>query len=94
MNMIVLPTVIDRTTAGALTAQIDQALKPGGDVVVEGRDVARIGQCGIQLMLSAQLTAQTRSVTMPVHASEAMAHAAETAGLASTFTWAGHSNDQ
>ena len=94
MNMIVLPPVIDRTTAGALTAQIDQALQPGGAVVVEGRDVSRIGQCGLQLMLSAQLTAQSRSVLMTVHASEAMTHAAATAGLASTFIWAGLSNDQ
>jgi len=94
MNMITLPPIIDRTTAGALVAQLDTALQPGTDLVLEGRDVARIGQSGLQLLLSAKLTAETRGVDMTVHASAAMATAAELAGLSNCLAWVEHGDDQ
>lgn len=92
--MIILPSVIDRTTASALVSHLDQALQPGADLVVEGRDVARIGQSGLQLMLSAQHTAAARGIAMTVHASSAMFGAAQIAGLTSAFNWMGQSDDQ
>jgi len=94
MTMITLPNVIDRTTAGALISHLDQSLQPGKAVTVEGRDVTRIGQSGLQLLLSAQQTAITRSVTLDVHPSQAMISAAQVAGLSGALKWVGQSNDQ
>ena len=94
MDMIILPPVIDRTTASALLSQLDQAIDGKKDVVVEGRDVTRIGQAGLQLLLSAQLTAASRGVPMTVHASAAMQAAADLTGLTQTFSWVGDSHDQ
>jgi len=48
----------------------------------------------LQLLLSIQQTALARSVDMTVHASPAMASAAQMAGLASVMKWTGHSDDQ
>jgi anti-anti-sigma regulatory factor len=89
MNEVTLPPVIDRTTAGALIAQFDAALRDVKGLVVEGRDVTRIGQSGLQLMLSLQATASAKGVALTVYPSEAMIGAAEIAGLDQGLAWAG-----
>ena len=94
MTMITLPPVMDRTTTGALVKQLDQALVAGAAITVEGRDVNRIGQSGLQLLLSAQLTAQARSAQLTVRPSQAMIGAGHVAGLADTFNWGTRRNDQ
>lgn len=92
--MIILPNGIDRTTAGALVPLLDQALRSGEAVEMEGRDVTRIGLAGLQLVLSAQQTARARGVALTVQPSAAMVSAAQVAGLGDAFDWAGCSNDQ
>ncbi|MPT48943.1 MAG: STAS domain-containing protein [Sphingobium sp.] len=88
MTMITLPAIMDRTSADALVSHLDRSMAPGVSVILEGSDVARIGLSGLQLMLSAQQTAQARSAMLEVHPSPAMISAARVAGLAEIFRWA------
>lgn len=94
MHVMTLPPTIDRTTAGALVASFDAAMTPGASLLVEGRDVTRIGQSGLQLLLSAQITAQARGASLQVRPSEMMEQAARLAGLDGTFIWIENNHDQ
>ena len=51
-----LPPVIDVSTAGALKTALVEAL--GGDMVLDGSAVQRVGGLGVQLLLSAERACQ------------------------------------
>jgi len=94
MGVIVLPPIMDRTISGTLVSPINAAFVDNNGFVIEGRDVARIGQCGLQLLLSALLTGRMRGSSVTIRPSQAMLRAAEIAGLEAAFGWSGDDHDQ
>lgn len=87
MTSLTLPPIIDRTTAGALSAQLAQAIARGEPLTISGHDVVRIGQCGLQLIASAQTSARAANMPVTVECSQAMMAAADTAGLREALGW-------
>lgn len=86
---------MDRTVSGALVSPINAAFVDNNNgVVIEGRDVTRIGQCGLQLLLSALSTGQMRGSSVTINPSQAMLRAVELAGLEAAFGWSGNGHDQ
>lgn len=92
--IIVLPPIMDRTVSGTLVSPINAAFVDNNGVVIEGRDVTRIGQCGLQLLLSALSTGQLRGSSVTINPSQAMLRAVELAGLEAAFGWSGNGHDQ
>jgi anti-anti-sigma regulatory factor len=93
-GIIVLPPIMDRTISGTLVSPINAAFVDNNSFVIEGRDVTRIGQCGLQLLLSALSTGRMRGSSVTIHPSQAMLRAAEIAGLEAAFGWSGDGHDQ
>jgi anti-anti-sigma regulatory factor len=93
-GIIVLPPIMDRTISGTLVSPINAAFVDNSGFVIEGRDVTRIGQCGLQLLLSALSTGRMRGSSVTIHPSQAMLRAAEIAGLEAAFGWSGDGHDQ
>src|SRR3546814_5662513 len=60
MKTINLPAVFDRMVAIELAPEIADALGGGPGVTIAAGDVRQIGQCGVQLLLSAALPASRR----------------------------------
>lgn len=82
MKVIQLPPVIDRTVAAELTPELADALGATTGVTIAAQDVRQIGQCGLQLLLSAAVTAARRSLPFEVREpSEAMQQALCISGL-------------
>lgn len=82
MKVIQLPPVIDRTVAGELTPEFADALGATTGLAVAAADVRQIGQCGLQLLLSAAVTAARRNLPFEVQEpSEAMQQALRISGL-------------
>src|SRR3546814_12936061 len=72
MKTINLPAVFDRMVAIELAPEIADALGGGPGVTIAAGDVRQIGQCGVQLLLSAALTASRRGLAFVIQdASEA-----------------------
>jgi anti-anti-sigma regulatory factor len=94
MTTIQLPPTLDRNAAAAFAPQIQLALQDSEQLVIDGDSVSRIGQCGIQLLLSAQQSALSCDKTVRISASPAMIAAINLAGLESAVDWMGSSNDR
>lgn len=77
-----LPPVIDREAARLLAPELRAALETGGGIAVHADQVDRIGQVGLQLLLSAARSATAAGVSLAVHApSPAFLAAVEITGL-------------
>lgn len=82
MKTIHLPEVVDRTVATGLALELSDALGGGPGVVINANKVRQIGQCGLQLLVSAALTSVRREQEFSIaDASEAFAGAVRIAGL-------------
>lgn len=74
--------VMDRAAADRLAPELRAALRTGGGVAVHADSVDRIGQTGLQLLLSAARSAAAAGVPLTIHApSLALQTAVEIAGL-------------
>lgn len=83
MKTIQLPAIIDRTVAAELLPELADALGGGAGVTIAAGDVRQIGQCGLQLLLSAAKTAAHRGLGFAISgASEPFRKALDVSGLA------------
>lgn len=74
--------VMDRDAAGLIAAELRDALRAGGGIAIHADRVDRIGQVGLQLLLSAARSAAAADVALAIHApSPAFLTAVEIAGL-------------
>jgi len=94
MITIQLPLTLDRSAAATFAPQIHLALQDSEQLVIDGNNVSRIGQCGIQLLLSAQQSARSCEKVILINASQMMIAAANLAGLGTTFDWKGSSDER
>ncbi|MBK5263714.1 MAG: STAS domain-containing protein [Alphaproteobacteria bacterium] len=82
MKIINLPPVVDRTAAIELATELSDAMGAGTEVAVAAGNVRQIGQCGLQLLVSAALTAEKRDLSFMVQdRSEPFENALRIAGL-------------
>src|SRR3546814_13815786 len=93
MKTINLPAVFDRMVAIELAPEIADALGGGPVVTNAAGDVRQIGQCVIQLLLSAALTASRRGLAVVIpDASSAFDKAVRISGRRNNHS--GHSAQQ
>lgn len=73
MTIITLPMVLDRQAAQSLASEISDAITQRANVELDGAPVTKIGQVGLQLLISAAVTATHRGGAVKVdHPSEAL----------------------
>ena len=94
MTTIQLPAILDRNATAVLAPQLRLAMQDGEALVLNGDGVTRIGQCGIQLLLSAQRSALTCNTSISITASPVMTAAANLAGLENAVIWTGSNDDR
>lgn len=82
MKTINLPDVVDRTVATGLALELSDALGGNGGLVINAEKVRQIGQCGLQLLVSAAMTSIRREQYFSIaDPSEAFVAAVRIAGL-------------
>jgi chemotaxis protein CheX len=82
MHRLKLPEIIDRSAAETLAAELSAAVTPGASIEIDGSQVSRIGQAGLQVMLSGRMTAtDCRASFDIIRPSKAFLDAAALAGL-------------
>jgi len=83
MNKMQLPPIVDRMASSVLQSEINDVLTADVRVTLDGSKVERIGQTGLQLLVSAALTARNRGGSIAISdPSEPLMAAAGHAGLA------------
>lgn len=81
MTTITLPASMDRRAAPGLAVEISDALAKGSELKLDGNAVQQMGQIGLQLLLSAFKTANSRDAEISiVNPSPALVNAAKVAG--------------
>lgn len=81
MTTITLPAAVDRRAAPGLAVEISDALAKGSDLKLDGSAVQQLGQIGLQLLLSAFKTANSRDAEISIISpSTALLNAAKVAG--------------
>jgi chemotaxis protein CheX len=80
---IILPATLDRSAVEAMAGKLRAAIESGEEIVVDAGNLDRIGQAGLQLLLSARKSADVAGIAFGiVKPSIAISDAAALTGLA------------
>ena len=86
MSAIVLPATMDKVSIPLVAREMMELCDKGEALVIDGSKVSRIGLAGLQLLASAALAAQDRSLEFKVtSASDELTGAASLSGLSTMF---------
>lgn len=82
MKRVDLLPVMDRDAAGLIAPELREAVQTGASIAIHADQVDRIGQVGLQLLLSTARSAAAADIELTIHApSPAFLAAVEIAGL-------------
>jgi anti-anti-sigma regulatory factor len=86
MSAIILPATMDKAALQPLAREMTELCDTGEALIIDGSKVSRIGLAGLQLLVSAALAAQDRSVAFKIsNASDELVGAASLSGLSTMF---------
>jgi anti-anti-sigma regulatory factor len=82
MGDLTLPAIVDRAAVAVAAAALFTKLSPGATMVIDASQVGRIGQHGLQLLVSARRTAIARDAALHIASpSDALQEAVALCGL-------------
>ncbi|HZV57775.1 MAG TPA: STAS domain-containing protein [Sphingobium sp.] len=86
MSAIMLPAVLDKLNLSLIARELMDQCEKGEALIIDGSKVNRVGLAGLQLLASAALSAQDRSLAFQVvDASDELKGAASLSGLSAMF---------